>query len=143
MSPTIYFSFGNFGVLFRTTGDEPGSVTKVVSRFTLLFLWGCGWVYVCIYMCVCANTSTLEFKGQIAVKFCIRGIVIFSHYEGKWILCKAKIICVTEISLEWDKILVLWPFLFVSLIPQASLVLNSTALKLIPLCFMGNIFSAV
>lgn len=41
-SPTIYFSIGNVWVLFRTTADQAGSVTKVVSLFTLLFLCGCG-----------------------------------------------------------------------------------------------------
>lgn len=41
VSPTIYFSIGNVWVLFRTTGDKPCSVTKVMSLFTLLFLCGC------------------------------------------------------------------------------------------------------
>lgn len=42
VSPTIYVSIGNVWVLFRTTADQAGSVTKVVSLFTLLFLCGCG-----------------------------------------------------------------------------------------------------
>lgn len=66
---------------------------------------------------------------------------MFSYYEGQWIFGKTKLICVTEVSLESDKMLVLQPFLFGSLIPQGSLVLNR--LLLIRQCFVGNILSTV
>lgn len=56
VSSTIYFNIGNVWVLFRTTGDKPLSVTKVMSMFTLLFLWGC---IRCMSACTCGYVQIL------------------------------------------------------------------------------------
>lgn len=96
----------------------------------------CMSAYTCGYVQILASQHLWVFLNffAIAVKFHSRIIDIFSYYEEKWIFCKTKLICVTEISLESDKMLVLQPFLFGSFIPQGSLVLDRTALNSTAFC---------
>lgn len=56
-----------------------------------------------VYVQILAKQNLMAFlksSSAVAVKFCVGGIEVFSYFEGKWIFCKTKIICVTEISLE-------------------------------------------